>query len=137
MTVPEISLSVLLFSAVGFAVLMAIPSVIIVMSPEKRLVQAVKEQKLSPRCLIKFRSVVAHSLGNPAALWAFAILYLIASILILVYCNFPGDVGESFAKIGIAFAFGTTIGVAAWAIIVPLVEYQNLQFAVKVLEKLR
>lgn len=137
MTVPEISLSVLLFSAVGFAVLITIPSVLIGLSPEERLVQAVKEQKLSPQCLIQFRSVVVHSLGNPAALWVFAILYLVASILILVYCNFPGVARESVAKIGITVAFGTTVGVAGWAIIVPLAEYLYLQFAVKVLEKLR
>lgn len=137
MTVPEISLSVLLFSAVGFAVLMAIPSVIIGLSPVERLVQSVKEQKLPPRSLLRFRSVVVHSLGNPSALWVFSILYLVASILILVYCNFPGVVGERFAKIGIAFAFGTTIGVAIWAIIVPLVEYLYVRFAVEVLEKLR
>jgi hypothetical protein len=133
--VSEISLTVLVFSAVGFAVLIAIPSVMIGLSPEERLIQTIKAQNLPPRSLLRFRSIVVYSLGNPAALWVFAILYLVSCILILVYCTFSGVVGESVAKIGIAFAFGTTIGVAGWAIIVPLAQYLYLRFAVKVLEK--
>jgi len=135
--VPEICLSVLVFSAVGFAALIAIPSAIIGLPAEERLVQAVKEAKLPPSGLLQFRSVVVHSLRNPAALWAFAILYLVACVFILVYCNFSGVVGETVAEIGIAIALGTTVGVAGWVIIVPLAQYRNLRFAVKVLERLR
>lgn len=132
----EISLTVLVFSAVGFAVLMAIPSVVIGLSPEERLVQTVKAQKLPPRYLLRFRSIVVHSLSNPAALWVFAILYLVACILILVHCAFSAVVGESVAKTGVVVSFGATVGVAGWAIIVPLAEYLYLRFAVEVLEKL-
>jgi hypothetical protein len=135
MTLAETSSAVLTFSAVGFAVLTAIPSVIIQLSPLDRLAQAVKGRKLLPEDLIQFHSVIVHSLSNPAALWAFAVLYLVASIFIQIYYNFP--VGERVGKIGIMVALGTTIGVAAFAIVVPLMQYVYLRFAAKVLAKVR
>lgn len=90
---PEVSSAVLVFSGVGFAVLLAIPSAIIGLSLEERLTKAIKERQLPLQSLLQWRSIIIHSLSNPAVLWVFGALYLVASVLILAYFSFPGSHG--------------------------------------------
>lgn len=137
-TVPEISLAVLVFSGVGFGVLLTIPSAAVIGLPlEERLLKVIKEQHLPQHVLLQWRSIITHSLSNPTVLWVFGTLYLVACVLMLTYLSFPETIWDTVAKVGIISAFGTTLGVTGWVIIVPITQYRNMRWAVSILKKLR
>jgi hypothetical protein len=141
LTVPEISLAVLVYSGVGFGVLWAIPSAGAIGMPlEERLLRALKEQKrlkLSKHPLLEWRSVIIHSISNPAVLWFFGSLYLVACTLLLIYLCFPESVWDTVAKVGVACSMATTISVAGWTIVLPVAEYSRMRWAANIFLKRR